>query len=409
MKRFRTSFFHIISLRCYTHQNIVGGGIMNKQEDVYQKLRREIDKMPIPYPETKSGVELKLLKHLFTPEEAEIALNLNVLPENLKRIHKRVKKSGIDISAEELEKKLDTLIKKGAILGGRLYEARGKGKLYSLAQLAIGMFEGQINRITKEYARDFEQYMNEKFRDRFLQVKTVQMRTVPVRMSLAPEIRIESYMDIRKYVNGIKDEITVANCVCRQANDVTGNKCKHSDIRETCLQFHDSARFVMGQGTGRRITREEALSIIDQAEKAGFVLNPQNSQEPQFLCCCDSDCCHVIRSLKLYPRPADMIHSNYYMTIDTSKCKGCKKCMEKCHMDAITMKDRTAVVNVDRCIGCGVCALACKNEAHVMRIKDKAYVPPKNHDALYQRIMTERHGLGGVLKMAAKYMAGLKA
>ncbi|MCK7510975.1 MAG: hypothetical protein MZV70_47480 [Desulfobacterales bacterium] len=63
---------------------------MINQDDVYRKLREEINKMPIPFSETASGVELRLLKHLFTPEEAQIALNLNILPETISRIHKRV-------------------------------------------------------------------------------------------------------------------------------------------------------------------------------------------------------------------------------------------------------------------------------------------------------------------------------
>ena len=63
---------------------------MTTHGDLYYKLKQEINKMPIPYSETKSGVELRLLKHLFTPAEAEIALNLNILPETLDRIYKRV-------------------------------------------------------------------------------------------------------------------------------------------------------------------------------------------------------------------------------------------------------------------------------------------------------------------------------
>ena len=38
------------------------------QDDVYQRLQSEINKLPIPYPETDTGSEIKLLKHLFSPE-----------------------------------------------------------------------------------------------------------------------------------------------------------------------------------------------------------------------------------------------------------------------------------------------------------------------------------------------------
>jgi len=63
-------------------------------ENIYRKLREEINKMPIPFSETASGAELRLLKLLFTPEEAEIAIHLNIMPETIARIHKRARKSG---------------------------------------------------------------------------------------------------------------------------------------------------------------------------------------------------------------------------------------------------------------------------------------------------------------------------
>ncbi|HNU92964.1 MAG TPA: hypothetical protein PKO25_13915, partial [Spirochaetota bacterium] len=62
------------------------------EEDVYIRLRGAIDRMPIGYPATESGVEIKLLKKLFTPIEARIALALGMLPEPVSRIHRRLKK-----------------------------------------------------------------------------------------------------------------------------------------------------------------------------------------------------------------------------------------------------------------------------------------------------------------------------
>ncbi|MHA1425760.1 MAG: ATP-binding protein, partial [Candidatus Helarchaeota archaeon] len=71
--------------------------------DIYRELAQHLRRMPIDYPPTESGVEVRLLKHFFTPREAQIALQLGALPEPLKRIYKRVKKAGLDISIEELE------------------------------------------------------------------------------------------------------------------------------------------------------------------------------------------------------------------------------------------------------------------------------------------------------------------
>ena len=379
---------------------------MNKHDDVYRKLAREIDKMPVPYTQTASGVELKILKHLFTPEEAEIALNLNIVPETLDQIHKRAKKNGITLTEKALEGVLDNLVKKGAIMGGR---ARKKGKAYSLAQLAVGMFEFQINRLTPGFVEDFEQYVKEQFHKDMFRAKTQQMRTIPVSQSVTPDMHVEPYNDIKAYVRGLKGDISVANCVCRQATEVTGGACRHSDIIETCMQFGSAARFVIGNGTGRPITNEEALAILDRAEEAGFILQPQNSQAPTFLCCCCRDCCHALKMMKMHPRPAELFISSYQMTIDPSLCTGCALCVDRCGMGAITMMDEVAVVNLDRCIGCGVCAATCPSEALRLHKKDKLHVPPKTQGEIYKNIMMERFGLLGTLKTVVRVMSGRKA
>lgn len=378
------------------------------QDDVYRKLRKEINKMPIPFSETGSGVELRLLKHLFTPEEAQIALHLNIMPETLNRIHKRLQKNGIEITKEELEKTLDNLVNKGAILGGRAFEAKGKGKQYSLIHLAVGMFEFQIGRLTKGFVHDFEQYTKEQFQKDMFGTKTLQMRTIPISMAITPEIRIEPYDDMKKYVGGLREDIAVMNCVCRESAEVIGVTCSHSELRETCLTFNDAARYSIGRGYGRPITSQEAIDILNRAEEAGFVLQPQNAREPQFVCCCCIDCCHALKMVKMQSKPTDLGTVAYYTTIDPSKCKGCKKCIERCAMEAISLQDEIAVVNLDRCIGCGACFTACKKGAHQLHKKEKKYVPPKNQDAMYQKIMFERFGVVGTLKTVSKILTGRK-
>jgi len=379
---------------------------MNKSEDVYRKLAREIDKMPVPFTETASGVELKILKHLFTPQEAEVALNLNIVPETLDRIHKRAKKNGIDLTEKALEVVLDNLVKKGAIMGGR---TRKKGKVYSLAQLAVGMFEFQINRLTPGFVEDFEAYVKEQFHKDMFSSKTQQMRTIPISRSVTPDLHVEPYNDIKAYVRELKTDISVANCVCRQSTQVTGSTCRHSDIMETCMQFGTAARFVIGNGSGRRITNEEALAILDRAEEAGFVLQPQNAQSPTFICCCCRDCCHALKIMKMHPRPAELLISSYYTTVDTSLCTGCALCVDRCAMEAISMVDDVAVVNLDRCIGCGVCTTTCPTEALRLHKKDRLHVPPKNQGELYKNIMIERFGLLGTLKTVVRVVSGRKA
>jgi hypothetical protein len=58
--------------------------------DVYERLAQRLDELPNGYPRTKSGIELKVLKKIFTEDEAEIACNLKLLPETVSaRAHRQ--------------------------------------------------------------------------------------------------------------------------------------------------------------------------------------------------------------------------------------------------------------------------------------------------------------------------------
>ena len=59
-------------------------------DDLYRQLQRHLDKMPVPYPATASGVELRILKQLFSEQDARLTLCLSAIPERLKTIRRRV-------------------------------------------------------------------------------------------------------------------------------------------------------------------------------------------------------------------------------------------------------------------------------------------------------------------------------
>ncbi|MEM2145920.1 MAG: hypothetical protein QW279_11200, partial [Candidatus Jordarchaeaceae archaeon] len=79
-------------------------------DDPYIKLREFLDQFPLGFPQTSTGVEIKILKRLFTEEEAKIAVLLTPIPEEASQIAKR---SGLD--EKELEKKLEAMSRKGLI------------------------------------------------------------------------------------------------------------------------------------------------------------------------------------------------------------------------------------------------------------------------------------------------------
>ena len=125
--------------------------------DVYRKLQRELDKLPIGFPAVKSGIEIKILKYLFTSEEAELATRLKFgwfdEMETIEEIYEKVQDLGLSI--DELEKKLDVMAKKGAIM----YLKKEGKKTYGQAMLMIGMFEFQVNKMTEEFHKDVYKYL----------------------------------------------------------------------------------------------------------------------------------------------------------------------------------------------------------------------------------------------------------
>jgi len=353
---------------------------------VYRDLQKHLDSLPIGYPPTASGVEIRILKHLFTPEEARIATKLSIIPEPLSEIYERVKNSGISI--EKLERVLDHMVHKGTIL---IITREGE-KYYRNAMLAVGMFELQVDRLTKDFAEDLLQYLDEAFAEELYRTKIPQLRTIPVEKSIPYERHVSTYDDVRQIIKSVDGQIVVANCVCRQAKDVIGESCTCTNLRETCLVFRGVAKHHLDLGLARPITKEEALDILGKAEEAGLVLQPENTQRPSFVCCCCGDCCAVLTTVKKFPRPADLYATNYYAQVNPESCIHCGTCVDRCQLEAVAIVDGLSVVALDRCIGCGICAANCPSNAIQLKKKEQESLPPENTKALYMSIMSRKLG-----------------
>ena len=356
-------------------------------DDIYRELQRHLDGLPVGFPQTESGVEIRILKHLFTPEEAALAKHLSLIPEPLSRIHARAQ-SETGLSLREMEAALDEMVRKGTILS----RAEGSEKCYGNAMLVVGMYELQVDRLTKEFAHDMLQYLDEAFGQELFRSRVPQLRTIPVNKSIAHERRVSTYDDIRQIIDGVQGQIAVANCVCRQSRDVLGTGCKHTILRETCLIFGAMAQQHLDIGSARRITKQEALEILGKAEEAALVLQPENVQRPHYICCCCGDCCGFLTTLKRFPHPVEFCVSDYQANIDTERCNACEACVDRCRMEAITVAEGTARISAERCIGCGNCAASCSVHAIRLENKDEETVPPSGTKALYLNIMAKKAG-----------------
>ncbi|MBA7632501.1 Ion-translocating oxidoreductase complex subunit B [subsurface metagenome] len=366
---------------------------MVSEDTIYHELQKKIhESTPVGFPASKDGIEIQLLKMLLSPEETKIATHLGALPEPLETILRRINKSDISISLIELEEILDRLVENGVIMGGAmLYDREKKIKRYSLTQWAVGIFEYQLGRMTKEFAELANKYNLETFyKEMHRKDRPTQLHTVPVEKSLTPEHHASTYDNIRDIIMNKVDAISLRDCVCREEHDLLEEPCKLSDVRHCCVMFNDFARGAIASGSGKEVSKEEFFDILDTYQKEGFVLHPQNSKNPMYMCVCCGCCCGLLNMAKQFPRPAEYYFSNFYAQSDPELCNGCEICQERCQMDAITMVDDRSTVNLDRCIGCGNCVATCETDAMVLHKRGREKVPPENMGDLYQKIIEKK-------------------
>lgn len=357
-------------------------------DDVYRHLQQHLDDYPVPFPPTETGSDIRLLKQLFTPEEAKIASMLQFSKdeyESLDSISERLESCGY--SKVDLEQILEGMVKKGSIWAD--HEEDGS-KRYGGAPLIVGMFEQQVNKFTPGLIEEFTNYLKDGWGKASMEVGMNQLRVVPIGVSFEHKTAISTFDDIKKIMDAAEGPFTVTTCVCRQFYDEQDKQCKNTQRREVCLAWGRGAKLYNEAGWGREIGKEEALEILKENEKEGMILQPSNSQQPEFVCSCCTCCDLTLRFLKRMPTPAQFVASNYFAQSDPELCTGCGTCVDRCQMDAITLENEKSVINKMRCIGCGNCASTCPSEAITLEKKDVETVPPLTQKALYAEMQATR-------------------
>ncbi len=263
-------------------------------------------------------------------------------------------------------------------------------KFYSSIQWMIGIYEFQVNKLSPELFFDIVQFSLEAYGGETFSTKIPQLRTIPVEQSFMPEHSVENYDHVKKLVSMAEGPFVVANCVCRQAQNLLGNSCRATSRRETCLGFGEFAQLYIDQGWGRQVSKEELTEIIEQNEEDGLILQPSNSQALEYICSCCGCCCALLLGTKMSRQPVRYHVSNYFVAINPELCTGCGACIEKCQMDAITLVEGKSQVNLDRCIGCGVCAVNCPSAAIMLQQKEEEHIPPNTLEELYDAIMKKK-------------------
>jgi ferredoxin len=300
---------------------------------------------------------------------------------------------------------LDRLAADGLII--RL-QSRNSGPRYLLAPFVVGIYEWQLPRLTADLEHDVLQYLDEALGTAVPTKKTTQMRTVPVTTDLTPDREVGTYDDIRAYVRQNAGPFAVMDCICRLGKSLVGHTCEHTTRMQTCLTLGFAAEAMVQSGAAHFVSRDEMLASLDEADRDGLVLQPENTQAPLFICCCCGDCCGVLTNAKRFPEPAEYFSANYYAEANADTCEACGTCLTRCRMEAVNLEAGHAVVARTHCIGCGLCVSTCPSGSITLTKKERPRIPPKNTPALYAQLYRDRYGTFGLAKAAAKYMLGMK-
>jgi hypothetical protein len=228
--------------------------------DVYEKLRERLDMFPQGFARTESGVELEILQRLFKPEEAEIMLHLKPMPEKLADIAKRTGKD-----ERKLSDMLYDMSKRGLIMR---WQNPAKEMYYFLIPWIIGIYEHQLNNMSKENVELFEKYYHEGMAPNWKDRKTGMVRVIPVQQEIEGKTEIQPYEKVSEIIEK-HTRFAVAECICRKQQKMLGHGC--DKLLEACLSFGPGADFYIENGIGREITKDEARKILARAEEDGLV------------------------------------------------------------------------------------------------------------------------------------------
>ncbi len=335
--------------------------------DIFRDLQQRLDKYSVGFPATESGIEIKILKAMFSEEDAKLFLALSPILETAEAVAQRLERP-----TAEIAEKLEDMSGRGLLF--RL--KKGDTPKYGAIPFVHGLFEFQVKRLNKDFARMVEQYFDAEFSHNMAENAGGFLRTIPIQQSIDTTQQVAVYDDACEILKKQK-LIVVTDCICRKMRETVETGC--GKLLEACFMFGSMAQYYLDHDMGRQVDLDEALAILTKAHEDGLVTQPATAQNPGGMCNCCGDCCGVLKAINQYPKPAELVFSNYFAAIDDETCVGCETCIDRCQMGALTMnQEAIAAVNRDRCIGCGLCVTTCPEDAIelVLKSEEELKTPP---------------------------------
>jgi electron transport complex protein RnfB len=339
--------------------------------DAYRKLAQKLDAIPNGFPQTESGIELKLLAKIYTPEEAALASEMQLVPESAAQIAQRLGRDPVETIAL-----LQEMVRKGQV---RVVDEEEQSK-FALMPWVVGIYEEQLGRLDEEFVRLFDEYILEAalgWAQLFNTLPSIE-KVIPVEKSIPVDVQIFPYEQASALLDNAKS-FGLRKCICKVNRALVGEPCKYPV--EVCLLFASTEDAFDNQPDTRVITKEDALKVLRETEEAGLIHSSTNVREGQFyICNCCTCCCGFMRLLSLFGIENSVAKSDFYATVDPETCTGCGTCVKRCQFGVPSLVDDVSSVDQKRCVGCGHCAMTCPSGAMTLVRKPQDQISPTPRD-----------------------------
>ncbi len=346
----------------------------------------------------------------YTHDEAALLTGMPFMPKTLTELSDLTKTS-VDV----LRPKLDTLASKGLVYK-QVKENRERYYLNDIFFIyrTFG-WPGRRDEYDLRVGPFQHKYLTSGLMSTWQNVKEKGLRVLPVEVTIEDKSGVLPYEEVFKILDKV-EYFTVSHCPCRHANNLDPDSTASQYPTEVCLHFDKLGHYIVENGMGREITRQETEEILKRCAELGLIHGISNQQEkPDTICNCDRDCCIWFLALNKYGHAGSLTPSNFRVTVNQSTCTGCGLCVKRCPMEALHLQDepsvkgrKTAVtskdgrqreltnkagqvaeLNPERCIGCGVCAYKCPSQSLTLARNQVEHHPPQTGRDYFMQFMAD--------------------
>lgn len=194
------------------------------------------------------------------------------------------------------------------------------------------------------------------------------------RISFQASDKVIPYRVARRVILEGNPPLAVMDCPCR------AQKSDACEPRDVCMVVGDPfVSLIIGHksGNARRITAEEALSILEQEEQRGHIHTAwfKTVMHDRFYTICNCCTCCCLGMASYYRNVPRITHSGYRPVSNQGECTECGACEAICPFGAVECLEGPPLFDYTKCMGCGLCVSHCPIGATNLELAPERGVP----------------------------------